>query len=69
MSGSSGTGIVLASFGRGALVQSGSETLSCTLRGRKQRVVCGDQVHWVRGESDGGPASMRAGAPSRSQPT
>jgi len=56
MSGSSGTGIVLASFGRGALVQSGSETLSCTLRGRKQRVVCGDQVHWVRGESDGGPA-------------
>ena len=56
MSGSSGTGIVLASYGRGALVQSGAETLSCALRGRKQRVVCGDRVHWVSGEADGGPA-------------
>jgi ribosome biogenesis GTPase / thiamine phosphate phosphatase len=56
MSGRSGTGVVLASYGRGALVQSGSETLSCALRGRKQRVVCGDRVHWVSGESDGGPA-------------
>jgi ribosome biogenesis GTPase len=56
MSGRSGTGIVLASYGRGALVQSGGETLSCALRGRKQRVVCGDRVHWVSGESDGGPA-------------
>ena len=56
MSGRGGTGVVLASYGRGALVQSGSETLSCALRGRKQRVVCGDRVHWVSGESDGGPA-------------
>ena len=56
MSGRSGTGVVLASYGRGALVQSGGETLSCTLRGRKQRIVCGDRVHWVSGESDGGPA-------------
>ena len=56
LSGRSGTGVVLASYGRGALVQSGEETLSCTLRGRKQRVVCGDRVHWVSGESDGGPA-------------
>ncbi len=32
MSGKSGTGIVLASYGRGALVQSGDETLSCALR-------------------------------------
>jgi ribosome biogenesis GTPase len=56
MSGSSGTGIVLASYGRGALVQSGGEILSCALRGRKQRVVCGDHVHWVSGEADGGPA-------------
>ena len=56
MSGRSGTGLVLASYGRGALVQSGTETLSCALRGRKQRVVCGDRVHWVSGESDGGPA-------------
>lgn len=47
---------MLASYGRGALVQSGGETLSCALRGRKQRVVCGDRVHWVSGEADGGPA-------------
>lgn len=56
MSGRSGTGVVLASYGRGALVQSGAETLSCGLRGRKQRIVCGDRVHWVSGEADGGPA-------------
>ena len=56
MSGTSGTGVVLASYGRGALVQAGAETLSCALRGRKQRVVCGDRVHWVSGEADGGPA-------------
>jgi ribosome biogenesis GTPase len=56
MSGRSGTGVVLASYGRGALVQSGGETLSCALRGRKQRVVCGDRVHWVSGAADGGPA-------------
>ena len=37
-------------------MQSGEHTLSCALRGRKQRVVCGDQVHWVSGEADGGPA-------------
>jgi ribosome biogenesis GTPase len=56
MSGRSGNGIVLASYGRGALVQAGTETLSCALRGRKQRVVCGDQVQWVSGAADGGPA-------------
>jgi ribosome biogenesis GTPase / thiamine phosphate phosphatase len=56
LSGRSGTGTVLASYGRGALVQAGGETLSCALRGRKQRVVCGDRVHWVSGEADGGPA-------------
>jgi ribosome biogenesis GTPase / thiamine phosphate phosphatase len=56
LSGRSGSGVVLASYGRGALVQSGGETLNCALRGRKQRVVCGDRVHWVSGESDGGPA-------------
>jgi ribosome biogenesis GTPase / thiamine phosphate phosphatase len=46
---------VLASYGRGALVQSGEETLRCALKGRKQRIVCGDRVHWVSGDSDGGP--------------
>ena len=55
-SGKSGVGVVLASYGRGALVQSGEETLRCALKGRKQRIVCGDRVHWVSGESDGGPS-------------
>ncbi|MGA2399283.1 MAG: ribosome small subunit-dependent GTPase A [Steroidobacteraceae bacterium] len=56
MSSRSGLGVVLASYGRGALVQSGEETLRCALKGRKQRIVCGDRVHWVSGESDGGPS-------------
>ena len=47
MSGNSGTGIVLASFGRSALVQSGDETLSCALKGRKQRILCGDRIRWT----------------------
>ncbi len=47
MSGRSGVGIVLASFGRSALVQTGDETLNCTLKGRKQRILCGDRVYWT----------------------
>ncbi len=47
MSGNSGTGIVLASFGRSALVQSGDETLNCALKGRKQRILCGDRIRWT----------------------
>jgi len=43
-----GVGIVLASYGRGALVQSGAETLHCGLVGRKLRLVCGDRVRWQR---------------------
>ena len=83
LSGSSGSGIVLASYGRGALVQSGEETLHCALKGRKQRIVCGDRVRWASGAADGGAdasirssraaicssASMRGAAPSRSPPT
>lgn len=65
MSGRSGVGIVLASYGRGALVQADGETLSCALRGRKQRVVCGDRVHWVSGESDGGGPAIEALEPRR----
>lgn len=42
-----GVGVVLASYGRGVLVQSGSEALHCTLTGRKQRIVCNDRVHWA----------------------
>ncbi len=41
-----GVGIVLASYGRGALVQSGADTLHCGLVGRKLRLVCGDRVQW-----------------------
>jgi ribosome biogenesis GTPase len=43
-----GVGIVLASYGRGALVQSGTDTLHCGLVGRKLRLVCGDRVRWQR---------------------
>jgi ribosome biogenesis GTPase len=40
---------VLASYGRGVLVQAGDVTLNCGLKGRRQRLVCGDRVHWVGG--------------------
>ncbi len=45
-------GVVLASYGRGVLVQaddaqSGAETLRCSLKGRNQRIVCGDRVSWT----------------------
>ena len=56
MSGRSGTGVVLASYGRGALVQSGEETLRCALKGRKQRIVCGDRVAWAFPPSADGPS-------------
>ena len=47
LKGTRGRGIVLASYGRGALVQSGESAAHCALAGRKQRVVCGDRVTWV----------------------
>jgi ribosome biogenesis GTPase / thiamine phosphate phosphatase len=46
MSGTEGGGIVLASYGRGALVQTGNGALHCGLMGRKLRLVCGDRVRW-----------------------
>ena len=46
MSDTSGSGVVLASYGRGVLVQAGAQTLHCSLKGRKQRIVCGDRVRW-----------------------
>jgi ribosome biogenesis GTPase len=49
LKGTRGRGIVLASYGRGALVQSGQTAVHCALAGRKQRVVCGDRVAWVCG--------------------
>jgi len=39
-------GVVLASFGRGVLVQTGAGTLRCSLKSRKLRIVCGDRVTW-----------------------
>ena len=46
-----GSGVVLASYGRGVLVQSGAENLHCALKGRKQRIVCGDRVRFGYGRS------------------
>lgn len=45
-------GVVLASYGRGVLVQadepqSGGTTLRCSLKGRNQRIVCGDRITWI----------------------
>jgi ribosome biogenesis GTPase len=51
-----GSGTVLASFGRGALVQTGDEILRCGLLGRKLRVVCGDRVAWVHPNTADGPS-------------
>jgi ribosome biogenesis GTPase / thiamine phosphate phosphatase len=62
--GISGLGIVLASYGRGVLVQSEGQTLRCTLTGRKQRIVCGDQVTWSYPPSADGP-SILAVSPRR----
>jgi ribosome biogenesis GTPase len=51
-----GVGTVLASYGRGVLVESGSQLLQCSLKGRKLRIVCGDRVAWSHAPEDGGPA-------------
>lgn len=58
------SGVVLASYGRGVLVQSGATTVHCSLKGRKQRIVCGDHVIWVyRPANDG--ASVESIEPRR----
>ena len=51
-----GTGTVLASYGRGVLVQAGDVTLHCALSGRKQRIICGDRVTWTYPTSADGPS-------------
>ncbi len=51
-----GTGTVLASYGRGALVQAQQGIVRCGLRGRKLRVVCGDRVIWGTPPSADGPS-------------
>jgi ribosome biogenesis GTPase / thiamine phosphate phosphatase len=53
-----GTGTVLASYGRGVLVQADGRTLHCALSGRKQRVVCGDRVVWTYPPSADGPSVL-----------
>jgi ribosome biogenesis GTPase len=50
-----GSGTVLASYGRGVLVQADGITLHCSLSGRKQRIVCGDRVTWAYPPSADGP--------------
>lgn len=52
----SGIGTVLASYGRGVLVQAGGTALHCALSGRKQRVVCGDRVAWSYPAGADGPS-------------
>ncbi|MGA2190095.1 MAG: ribosome small subunit-dependent GTPase A [Steroidobacteraceae bacterium] len=47
-----GSGVVLASYGRGVLVEvddasPGDAPLRCSLKGRKQRIVCGDRITWA----------------------
>jgi ribosome biogenesis GTPase len=52
----SGSGVVLASYGRGVLVQTQEAPLHCALKGRKQRIVCGDRVTWAITPSADGPS-------------
>src|SRR5271157_5887322 len=51
-----GSGTVLASFGRGVLVQTSGSIVHCGLLGRKLRVVCGDRVAWTYPPSADGPS-------------
>jgi len=55
LKGKHGSGIVVASYGRGVLVQSGTAILRCALKGRKQRLVCGDRVTWAHALSADAP--------------
>jgi ribosome biogenesis GTPase len=57
-------GIVLASYGRGALVQAGEDQFHCSLMGRKLRPVCGDRICWKLMPAASGPAVVSV-APRR----
>jgi ribosome biogenesis GTPase len=64
-----GRGVVLASYGRGVLVQgvgtaSGETSVRCSLKGRKQRIVCGDRVTWMLQPANDG-ASVETIEPRR----
>ena len=52
---SDGHGTVLASYGRGILLESGGEMRRCALLGRKLRPVCGDRVTWRQSAGTDGP--------------
>ena len=60
MKNTAGTGVVLASYGRGALVEDDAQgaraTLRCSLQGRKQQLVCGDRVAWIYRPANDGAA-------------
>jgi ribosome biogenesis GTPase len=58
-----GSGVVLASYGRGVLVQAQGASLRCSLKGRGQRIVCGDRVVWAA--PPGGDAAIQSIAPRR----
>ena len=53
-----GTGTVLASYGRGVLVQSEGATVHCKVTGRTRRVVCGDRVAWSCPPTAEGPSVL-----------
>jgi ribosome biogenesis GTPase len=58
VTGTAGSGVVLASYGRGVLVQAddaapGEAALRCSLKGRKLRIVCGDRVGWIHSAANG----------------
>jgi ribosome biogenesis GTPase len=70
-----GKGVVLASYGRGVLVQpdwtapgaappGGVPPLRCSLKGRNQRIVCGDRITWVYEPANDG-ASVKSIEPRR----
>jgi ribosome biogenesis GTPase len=63
-----GSGVVLASYGRGVLVQSDAAPsgapLRCSLKGRKQRIVCGDRITWTYQPANDG-ASVESIEPRR----
>lgn len=46
---------MLASYGRGALVESEGAIFRCSLVGRKLRPVCGDRIEWTNAPGGGGP--------------
>jgi ribosome biogenesis GTPase / thiamine phosphate phosphatase len=55
LKGKRGSGVVIASYGRGVLVQSDATILHCALKGRRQRIVCGDRVAWAYAPSADAP--------------